>query len=198
MRRTTRSSAQRIAWGVALWIALCCSSAWAQETRSKPSLAIFMTPEVTTMRLLGASNELTSWSIGGHLRQGIVLGPWLTSLRIGGDAFLTYQEAPPTQRGLRTFMTNFSTGLRKELGPLRVGANAEYAILNLSGNPLDQAIGPLTRYHLVGGSAAISFAGLAPILAEVRVSGFHWLKTESPTQSLQITFSIGLEAPLRR
>lgn len=176
---------------------LVAKEAHAQE-KPKADLAIFITPEISTIRLFGENQELTSWSIGGHLRQGLSLGPWTTSLRIGGDAFLTYQEAPPLQRGLRTFMTNFSTGAKFNFGVTRLTANAEYAMMNLSGNPLDQTIGAASRYHLVGGSVSAGFTGMSPIIAEIRVTGWHWLNTVEPTQSIQISISIGMEAIIKR
>lgn len=169
----------------------------AQDTE-KVDIAVFVTPEISTMRLFGANQELTSWSIGGHLRQGLAVGPATFSLRIGGDAFLTYQEGPPFQRGLRTFSTNFAVGARANLGVFRVGGTGEYGIVNVAGNPLDQTLGDASRFHLVGGSAIVAFTGMAPILAEVRVTGWHWFNTTAPTNAIQITFSIGLEAIFRR
>lgn len=170
----------------------------APSTRKRLPVRVFMSPEVATMRFLGDAQSQTSWSIGAHLRQGIEVGPIIAWVRIGGDAWLTYQPAPPLQRGLRGFTTAAALGYSEDIGVLRVAAFGEYAVMNLSGNPLYDTLGKRTMYHTVGGGGALAFTGMSPLFAEVRVAAHHWFGTERPTSSLQVIVSIGLETKLRR
>lgn len=174
------------------------SLAEAQRPKDRPPLSVFFSAEAATIRLLGEAGQDSSWSFGGHLRQGVAYGPLVTWLRVGGDAWLTYQEGPPLQRGLRTFSTGLGLGAQHSLGMFRVMGFGEYAILNLGGNPLHDSLGRRTMLHTLGGGGAVAFSGLSPFFVETRVAAHHWLGTERPTSSLQFVLSIGLEAKIRR
>lgn len=171
---------------------------WAQPMRERPALTVFFAPEVATSRFFGDAQSQTSWSFGGHLRQGLGYGPVIAWLRVGGDAWLTYQPGPPLQRGLRSFNTGVGLGFQHEVSVLRFTVFGEYDLINISGNPLPTILGPKTRYHAVGGGAAAAFTALSPLFVELRASALHWFGTASPTQSLQIFLSIGIEAKIRR
>lgn len=170
----------------------------AQRVKARPSVSVFFSPEVATTRLLGAPQAQSSWSFGGHLRQGIVFGPMVTWLRVGGDAWLTYQEGPPLQRGLRGFNTGVGLGLQHRFSVLRVAGFAEYNAVNLAGNPLHDSLGERTLFHTLGGGAALALTSLSPLFVELRGSAHHWFGTAHATQSVQVLLSIGVEARLRR
>lgn len=174
------------------------SEAAAPTVKARPPLAVFFSAEAATMRLLGDAGTHSSWSFGGHLRQGLSYGPIVGWVRIGGDAWLTHQPGPPLQRGLRAFTTGVGFGVQHGFGVLRLTGFGEYAILNVSGNPLYDTLGRRTMFHSVGGGGAVAFTGMSPLFGEFRVAAHHWFGTERPTQSLQFVFSIGVEARIRR
>lgn len=181
--------------------ALCftlSANANAAEPRREPTdLSILFQAELGTLRLLGAAGDDSSWSFGAHLRQGIAYGPLITWLRIGGQAWLTRQDAPPLQRGMRSFDTGVGLGARHVLGSLQLSAFASYTMTNLSGNPLTDTLGTRTRYHALGGGAAAGWLGFSPLYGELRAEVHHWFATEKPVQSVQILFSIGIQMSLR-
>lgn len=183
---------------LALPLLLFTPEAEAQRVKPRPSVSVFFSPELATTRLLGAPRTESSWSFGGHLRQGIVFGPMVTWLRVGGDAWLTYQEGPPLQRGLRGFNIGVGLGLQHRFSVLRVTGFGEYSAVNLSGNPLHDSLGERTLFHTLGGGAAIALTALSPLFVELRGSAHHWFGTAHGTQSVQIVLSIGVEARLRR
>lgn len=171
--------------------------AHAESSKEPPDLSILFHAEFGTLRLLGDAGEDSSWSFGAHLRQGVAFGPLITWLRIGGQAWLTTQDAPPLQRGMRSFDTGLGMGARHAFGHLQLSAFASYTMTNISGNPLTDSIGTRTRYHTLGGGAAAGWLGFAPLYGEVRAEVHHWLATEKPVQSVQILFSIGIQMSLR-
>lgn len=179
----------------ALW--LLPSHAHAESPKERPDLSILFHAEVGTLRLLGPAGDDSSWSFGANLRQGVAFGPLITWLRIGGQAWLTTQDAPPLQRGMRSFDTGIGVGARHAFGHVQLSAFGSYTMSNLSGNPLTDSIGTRTRYHTLGGGAAAGWLGFAPLYGEVRAEVHHWFATEKPVQSVQILFSIGIQMSLR-
>lgn len=172
-------------------------NAYAQEEDPPPDLSIFFTADIGTLRLLGPAGDNSSWSFGAHLRQGIAFGPLITWLRIGGQAWLTTQDAPPLQRGMRSFDTGLGLGARHVLNNVQMSAFASYTMTNISGNPLVDTLGTRTRFHTLGGGLALAWLGLSPLYAEVRAEANHWFATERPVQSIQILFSVGIHMSLR-
>lgn len=204
----TRSAAPRCARILMLCVglSLCVvqpllrntASAQTPTVRSQTPVRVFISPEIATLRLLGTPKTQTSWNIGLHIRQGIEVRRLIAWLRIGGDAWLTYQPGPPLQRGMRGFTTAGALGYSQPMGALRLTAYGEYAVVNLSGNPLYDTLGSRTMYHTLGGGGAIAYTGVSPLFAEVRVTAHHWFGTAQHTSSMQVIFSIGLETQLRR
>jgi len=173
------------------------SEASAQPAKEPPDLSVLFNAEFSTLRLLGPASKESSWSFGAHLRQGIAFGPLITWLRIGGQAWLTYQDAPPLQRGMRSFDTSVGLGARHAFGDLQLSAFGSYTMTNISGNPLTHTLGTRTRYHALGGGAAAGWLGFSPLYGELRAEVHHWFATEKPVQSVQILFSIGIQMSLR-
>lgn len=182
-----------------LWacVAMLATTAHAQEPKERTDLSILVSADIGTLRLLGPAGDASSWSFGAHLRQGVAYGPLIGWLRIGGQAWLTKQDAPPLQRGMRSFDTGLGLGARHVISNVQIMAFASYTMLNISGNPLVDSLGTRTRYHTLGGGAAIGWLGFSPLYGEVRAEAQHWFGTAKPVQSVQILFSIGIQMSLR-
>lgn len=177
-----------------LWPAL----SHAEDSPKEPTdLAILFNAEIGSLTFLGDASDDTSWSFGAHLRQGVAFGPLIAWLRIGGQAWLTHQDAPPLQRGMRSFDTGVGIGARHVFGDVQLSAFGNYTMSNLSGNPLTDTLGTRTRYHTLGGGAAAGWLGFSPLYAELRAEANHWFGTVEPVQSVQILFSIGIQMSLR-
>lgn len=178
-------------------LVMAVPKAHAKESDERTDLSILVNAEFGTLRFLGPAGDASSWSFGAHLRQGVAYGPLIGWVRIGGQSWLTKQDAPPLQRGMRSFDTGLGLGARHVLGNVQLSAFASYTMINISGNPLVDTLGTRTRFHTLGGGAAVGWLGFSPLYGEIRAEAQHWFGTAKPVQSVQILFSIGIQMSLR-
>lgn len=179
-------------------VSLPARDAHAQQEVREPRFAVFVLPMLETGHLLGKAGELTSWSLGGGLRQGLRFERVSTWLRLQGDAYLTYQDGPPLSRGLRSFTLGLGAAYNLRFGAFRAGAFVEYASVSLGGNPLTETLGARRQHHAPGTGVSVAWLPSSPLVFEISVAWHAWVSAEEPTSRLGIWFSVGIENTIRR
>ncbi len=157
-----------------------------------PELSVIFTADLGTMRFVGDAAQESSWSFSSRLRQGVGYGAFIAWLSLGSETWLTYQEAPPLQYGMRAFSVSLAVGAQIPFDKLRLGVAVASNMYNLAETPLYSTMGSHIRYHTLGGAAFVGWTGLSPLYVETRAEVHHWFSTVRPTQSVQILLSIGI------
>ena len=168
-------------------------------------MAVFMQAGVATQQLRGDVAAVTSNSVGLSLRQGIRYRPVAFYLSLGSDAWLTTQEAPPLQRGMRTFDLGLGARLGSRLGAhgfahrLRLEAAFEYGSFAINANPLGEWLGASrSSFQALGPGAALALMDIGPLFVEVQGQWRALLGAESRTSVVSLLFSVGIQGVVER
>lgn len=193
-----RAGVTGLLFAAVVFASLPARPAHAQQDVQEPRFAVFVLPTLETGHLLGNAGELTSWSLGGGLRQGLRFERVSTWLRLQGDAYLTYQDAPPLSRGMRSFTLGLGAAYNLRFDAFRTGVFVEYASVSLGGNPLTETLGARRQHHAPGTGFTVAWLPSSPLVFEVSVAWHAWVTTAERTSRLGIWFSVGIENTIRR
>ena len=156
---------------------------------------VYFQPSVRMNHFMGHLQNVTGWSLGMGVTQGVQFGWFGINLTIDTDFFLTAQSPPPFNHGLQTAGARFATRFLAPVWDLRLFSEAAVQRFSIISNALVEEIGPQLYFHTTGGALGARYVGLSPFYVEVKTTADYAVDLDE-SWLLGIEISFGLHSLL--